>query len=114
MSDTLTTEAVESLRQLSGASPSAPAQNFDRDPLLQEREKTHGDYRRVAHLAQQLKMLFRKNAQGKDVLDPRQAESLDMIAVKLARILCGNHNEPDHWADLAGYAKLAEEACATR
>jgi hypothetical protein len=37
-----------------------------------------------------------------------QAESLEMIAVKLARILCGDPEYLDHWADVVGYAKLAE------
>jgi hypothetical protein len=36
-----------------------------------------------------------------------QAESLEMIAVKLARILCGDPDFQDHWQDVIGYAKLA-------
>jgi hypothetical protein len=33
-----------------------------------------------------------------------------MIAVKLARILCGDPDFQDHWLDVIGYAKLAEKA----
>jgi ferredoxin-fold anticodon binding domain-containing protein len=33
-------------------------------------------------------------------------EALFMIAVKIARILQGNHLEPDHYKDIAGYAIL--------
>jgi hypothetical protein len=29
-----------------------------------------------------------------------------MILMKLARVIAGNPNEPDHWRDIAGYAEL--------
>ena len=38
-----------------------------------------------------------------------QRESLIVIAQKIARILNGNPNEPDHWHDIAGYATLVEK-----
>lgn len=80
-----------------------------RDPLLVEREQTHGDFRITAQVAQQLKASFRTiHYQG---LSAMHREALDMIATKLARILSGNPNEPDHWLDLAGYAKLGMEYC---
>jgi hypothetical protein len=40
-----------------------------------------------------------------------QIEALDMIALKLSRILSGQANFKDHWDDIAGYAKLGAEAC---
>lgn len=79
--------------------------------LLEERAKTHGDYNETARTAQKLKDLFRYHAfAGK--FTPKQIESLDMIATKLARLLHGDINEPDHFRDIAGYALLAigEEA----
>lgn len=87
------------------------ASNLDRDPLLVERERTHGDFTRTAMLSQQFKRMFRQELQGLTSLDPRQAEALDMIAVKLARILSGDVMARDHWDDLAGYSKLGSEAC---
>jgi hypothetical protein len=36
-----------------------------------------------------------------------QAESLEMIALKIARVLSGNPDYADHWDDVIGYAKLA-------
>ena len=39
-------------------------------------------------------------------LSPDQAEALDMIAHKIARILNGDPNHHDHWHDIAGYATL--------
>lgn len=81
----------------------------DRDPLLIEREKTHGSFTDVAECAQRLKLIFRQNAIR--LTDLRQAEALDLISTKIARILCGSPKEKDHWNDIAGYAKLGAEAC---
>lgn len=96
-----------------------------RDPILVEREKTHGDFRATAGIAQQIKSSFHSwnhTYDGQLVLTgatntawnglpPRQKEVLEMIATKIARILSGAANEKDHWKDIAGYAKLGEEAC---
>lgn len=71
--------------------------------LLQERAKTHGDYARVARLSQNLKLLIRSEDHH---LSYEQLESLEMICVKIARIVSGNSNEPDHWRDISGYAEL--------
>lgn len=89
-------------------------QMAERDPLLQEREKTHGNFRNNAIFSQHLKAVFKggmgmpQTAHG---LVPEQREALDMIALKLSRILSGQANFKDHWDDIAGYAKLAAEAC---
>lgn len=72
--------------------------------LLNEREKTHGDYTDVARVSQALKFAL---AYGPtDELPDVHRESLDLICTKIARIVCGDHNEPDHWTDIMGYAKL--------
>ena len=79
-----------------------------RDPLLVEREKTHGDWRDTAAKAQALKETLAFNKLSRlEVYN----EALDMIATKLARIICGNEKTKDHWLDIAGYAKLGAEAC---
>lgn len=86
----------------------------ERDPLLVEREKTHGSFERNAILSQRLKATFHENMPGYDTATTRQTvqlEALDMIALKLSRILSGQSNFKDHWDDIAGYAKLASEAC---
>ena len=71
------------------------------NPILNEREKTHGDFIEVSKLSQELKDLIIK-----DVMHDYIKEALEMICVKLARIVSGNHNEPDHWKDIAGYSEL--------
>lgn len=72
---------------------------------IESREATHGDYFAQANLAQSLKEMIHDAKKFKD-LPVDQAETLDMICVKISRILHGNNNEPDHWLDLAGYATL--------
>jgi hypothetical protein len=44
-------------------------------------------------------------------LNQKQQLALDMIFVKLARIIGGNNNFKGHWEDVAGYSVLAGEAC---
>ena len=77
--------------------------------LLLEREKTHGSFERNAQLSQRLKDLF--NYPGEAKMCDVHKEALDMIALKLSRILSGQADFADHWDDIAGYAKLASKAC---
>ena len=71
--------------------------------IIRERAKTHGEYNRTARLAQDLKTRIRAEDHR---LSHAQLEALEMICVKMARIVCGNPDEPDHWIDVCGYAKL--------
>ena len=73
--------------------------------LLQTRERTHGSYPSTAKLSQALKDTM-KSGRNWISLSDAQAESLEMIAVKIARILSGDPEYPDHWDDVIGYAKL--------
>jgi hypothetical protein len=40
-------------------------------------------------------------------------EALDMIAVKISRILTGDPNYSDNWHDIQGFAKLVENRLLT-
>lgn len=73
--------------------------------LLVKRDKTHGPFPDQAATTQSLKYLIRHHPKWDDLND-MQRESLEMIAHKIARILAGDPNEPDHWNDIAGYAML--------
>lgn len=73
--------------------------------LLTEREKTHGPFMTVASKAQQIKDAM-QGGKNWEELDDIQREALQMIASKIGRILAGNHDEVDHWRDVAGYAEL--------
>lgn len=65
-----------------------------------------------ARCSQELKNLLHKyiELQGPDI-SPTQLEALDMICLKLSRIVTGRAMFRDHWKDIAGYAGLAAEAC---
>tara|TARA_R110001583_G_scaffold139087_1_gene291135 strand:+ start:1325 stop:1597 length:273 start_codon:yes stop_codon:yes gene_type:complete len=77
---------------------------------LAEREKIHGDYRQVAAVAQSIKdALDCHRALFQDKFSPAQRESLDQIATKMARIVCGDPNIIDHWLDIEGYARLVRK-----
>jgi hypothetical protein len=71
--------------------------------LLAARQKTHGDFAEMAAISRALKAVIADRAAR---LSPTQHEALDQIAVKLARIVCGDPNHADHWSDIAGYARL--------
>ena len=73
--------------------------------ILNERETTHGDFKLTAEYAQGFKDIIKERESS---LSELQKEALDMISSKMARILCGDPNEPDHWKDIAGYATLVE------
>jgi len=73
--------------------------------IIKEREKTHGSYQTQSGLAQKFKKTFRSSPNW-DKLNEPQTEALEAIAVKLARILAGDANFKDHWADIQGYAFL--------
>lgn len=73
--------------------------------IIEDREASHGDYTKQSRMSQALREAFR-TAPSWNKLTPPQRESLDMIAVKLSRILYGDPNVADHWTDLAGYATL--------
>ena len=74
--------------------------------VIEARENSHGDYLHQATFAQDLKKSFRDRTEAWKKLSPEQRESLDMIAVKISRIMNGNPNVVDHWTDIAGYATL--------
>lgn len=83
---------------------------MERDPLLVEREKTHGSFSDNARISQTFKSIIHQEARLGGISNI-QWEVLDMIAIKLSRILSGHASYRDHWDDIAGYAKLAAEAC---
>ena len=46
---------------------------------------------------------------GWNRLNDVQAQALEVIADKIARILNGDPNYADNWHDIQGYAKLVED-----
>jgi hypothetical protein len=77
----------------------------DIEEILKERQRTHGSFPLHAILSQALKDTCR-DAHGWNKLSMPQREAIDMICHKIARVLNGDPNEPDHFKDIEGYAHL--------
>lgn len=73
------------------------------EELLKERGAVHGDWKIQSAMAYELKRQVRLNNEN---LLPFQQEALESICTKISRICCGDPNEPDHWKDIEGYARL--------
>lgn len=83
-------------------------QATDVDAILAERGSRYGVFAEHAKIAQRLKDNMRHTPNW-DKLDNDQAEALEMIAHKIGRILNGDPNYDDSWADIAGYSKLVAD-----
>lgn len=75
--------------------------------ILAARGKTHGKFEDHARVTQFLKALHRSHQMRE--LTNTQREALEMIFHKIGRIASGDPNVADHWADIAGYARLVAD-----
>ena len=73
--------------------------------VLEERGKRYGSFTSHANISQELKLVMQGTGQWCK-LAPDQAEALEMIQHKIARILNGDPNYDDNWIDIAGYSTL--------
>lgn len=80
----------------------------DTRAILEERGAVYGDFLAQAQITGDLKMVMHARL-GWAKLSPDMEEALDMIAVKIARILNGNPRHTDSWDDIAGYATLVAD-----
>jgi hypothetical protein len=78
------------------------------NPILQEREITHGDFEMKAMWIQEI-MQNLIGLNSYEEMEADKKEAIHMILVKLSRIIYGNHDHADHWDDIAGYATLISE-----
>src|SRR5687768_8195678 len=82
--------------------------------LVTERGKTHGKFRDHAACTQDLKAvlvahLTARAERKQHPLSNQHIEALEMIAHKIGRIIAGDPVFQDHWDDIAGYAKIANQ-----
>jgi hypothetical protein len=74
--------------------------------ILDERGERYGTFMSRSVISQGLKrVMFTADRK----LEDDQAEALEMIANKIARILNGDPDYADSWTDIAGYATLVAE-----
>jgi hypothetical protein len=80
------------------------------DAILNERGNTYGSFEDVANVAQEFKNIAYDSLKARQrTIYADQAEALDMIFSKIARIVIGDPNHTDSWIDIAGYAKLVAD-----
>jgi len=86
----------------------AAARKDELGAFLEEKGKVHGEYGEQAGVTQKFKDIAHESKNWRK-LDSTQRDAIEMICVKLGRILTGNPDEPDHWLDIQGYARLTWE-----
>lgn len=94
-------------RQLRDNPPGAPRLVDTTAQMLEIRKATHGDVRLTAKVATEIQEAA---FWGPSELSHEQRYAITMIAVKLARITCGDPKNRDAWLDIAGYARLVADA----
>lgn len=77
------------------------------EDILNEREKTHGDFKTASETHYKAKALFRPIME-KTGVPLYRIEAVEAIIAKINRIAHGNHDYADHWDDIAGYAMLGK------
>jgi hypothetical protein len=100
---------LESLSQGKGKPKPEPEVSGMGD-ILNKRGSNYGIFIENARVAQRLKAVAHQFAgQNNKTFDADQAEALDMIFSKIARILNGDPHHIDNWIDIAGYATLVAD-----
>lgn len=75
---------------------------------LNAKEKTYGDFGKLAQAAQAFKSVCRASPSWA-AMTAVQREAAEMIMLKMVRVLYGDPLHFDTWHDIAGYATLATE-----
>lgn len=71
--------------------------------ILSERESVYGSFEDVSRMYTNLVTIV---DEADAILDCKVKCSIDMILMKIARIVSGDQYYRDSWADIAGYAML--------
>ena len=83
------------------------------DAMLESKNAIHGDFTQDAATAQALKYVMRQGKNWEE-MPSYMREALEQMQTKVARILAGDFNHPDHWKDLQGYPRLVETRLETK
>ena len=78
------------------------------EETIKQRGELYGDFTKAARTMQQLKGMVRLHDNWNS-LPSYQREAIDMILHKIGRHINGDHQYPDNFHDIGGYAKLAED-----
>lgn len=83
------------------------------EATLKQRGNVHGDFPLQALMHDQLLRVMMTSPIFKKLNAPHR-QSLNLITMKISRILNGDPHHTDHWHDISGYATLAEKACVAK
>jgi hypothetical protein len=75
------------------------------EDTLEQRDEVYGNFEDQAMITMRLKAVIRALIKWERLACDQQ-EALEMICVKMARIMNGDPNYVDNWHDIAGYATL--------
>ena len=78
------------------------------DDTLNERGSRYGNYLEQTAISNKIKEAMQENPDYWG-METDQRDALEMIAVKMSRIVNGDPDYSDNWADIAGYATLVKE-----
>lgn len=82
----------------------------DLNQILTERGERYGKFVNHARISQSLKRVIADQLEARPLLlTADQQEALEMICHKIARIINGDPDYADSWADIAGYAQLVAD-----
>ena len=76
------------------------------EQVVEEREATHGDVEEQARISQQIQNTL-GSAEHWHSLPYHMQQSLQMIALKMSRIVVGDCFHADSWLDIEGYAHMS-------
>ena len=76
---------------------------------LKERGKRYGEFKDQSKITQALKDVMTSCGDKYGRLSDDKKEALEMIALKIGRILNGDPEYKDSWRDIAGYATLVAD-----
>ena len=77
--------------------------------ILSERGSNYGTFKDVAETYVMLQDAIRHTGRHSDPMPMSQRSALDMICMKIARIVNGDPGYIDNWDDIQGYAKLVSD-----
>lgn len=79
------------------------------DETLAERGQHYGDFKKTFAVIQGIKLAMQAG-EGWDHMPLERREALEMIAVKIGRLVSGDSGHADSWHDISGYARLVEDS----
>jgi hypothetical protein len=103
-------ELRESSKNLNPLANPITAKPIEVNEILKERNKTYSSFINNAGISQALKAVIQYSSNWRNGrLASDQREALELIALKIGRILTGDPDCIDNWDDIAGYAILVSK-----